>query len=68
MKVPRNQFIDGDLSNRTSLIHRLKTNNSEDNHEAHIIKLSPYYMYSESDFSKHLKNKGGLNILSDSLV
>ena len=41
--VPRNQFIDGDLSDRTSLIHLLDNNDSEDNNEAHIIKHSPYY-------------------------
>ena len=61
MMVPRNQFIDGDLSDRTSLIHLLDNNDSEDNNEAHIIKHSPYY--SESDFSKHLNSKGGLSIL-----
>ena len=62
MMVPRNQFIDGDLSDRTSLIHLLDNNDSEDNNEAHIIKHSPYY--SESDFSKQLNSKGGLSILS----
>ena len=60
--VPRNQFLDGDLSDRTSLIHLLDNNDSEDNNEAHIIKHSPYY--SESDFSKHINSKGGLSILS----
>ena len=62
MMVPRNQFIDGDLSDRTSLIHLLDNKYSEDNNQAHIIKHSPYY--SESDLSKHLNSKGGLNILS----
>ena len=62
MMVPRNQFLDGDLSDRTSLIHLLDNNDSEDNNEAHIIKHSPYY--SESDFSKHINSKGGLSILS----
>ena len=61
MMVPRNQFIDGDLSDRTLLIHLLDNNDSEDNNEAHIIKHSPYY--GESDFSKHLNSKGGLSIL-----
>ena len=48
--VPRNQFVDGDLSDRTSLIHLLDNNDSEDNNEAHKIKHSLYY--NESDFSK----------------
>ena len=38
MMVPRNQFLDGDLSDRTSLLHLLDNNDSEDNNEAHIIK------------------------------
>ena len=58
MMVPCNQFLNGDqLSDRTSLIHLLDNNDSEDNNEAHINKHSPYY--SESDFSKHLNSKGG---------
>ena len=65
MMVPRNQFLDGDLSDRTSLLHLLDNNDSEDNTEAHIIKHSPYY--SESDFSKHLNSKGGLSILSTNI-
>ena len=56
--VLRNQFVDGDLSDRTSLIHLLDNNDTEDNDEAHIIKHSPYY--SESEFSKLLNKKGGL--------
>ena len=62
MIVQRNQFIDGDLSDRTSLIHLLDNNDSEDNNEAHIVKHSPYY--SETDFSKLLQKKDGLSILS----
>ena len=58
MMVLRNQFVDGDLSDRTSLIHLLDNNDTEDNNEAHIIKHSPYY--SESEFSKLLNKKGGL--------
>ena len=50
MMVPRNQFLDGNLSDRTSLIHLLDNNDSEDNNEAHIIKHPPYY--SVSDFLK----------------
>ena len=60
--VQRNQFIDGDLSDRTSLIHLLDNNDSEDDNEAHIVKHSPYY--NEIDFSKLLQKKGGLSILS----
>ena len=60
--VPRNQFIDGDLSDRTSLIHLLDNNDSEDDNEAHIVKHSPYY--NETDFSKLLQKKAGLSILS----
>ena len=59
MMVLRNHFVDGDLSDRTSLIHLLDNNDTEDNNEAHIIKHSPYY--SESEFSK-LLNKKGVNI------
>ena len=51
MMVPRNQFLDGDLSDRTSLIHLLDNNDSEDNNEAHIIKHSPY---EHSITQKHL--------------
>ena len=58
MMVLRNQFVDGDLSDRTSLIHLLDNNDTEDNNEAHIIKHSPYY--SESEFSKFLNKKGGI--------
>ena len=60
--VQRNQFIDGDLTDRTTLIHLLDNNDSEDNNEAHIVKHSPYY--SETDFSKLLPKKDGLSILS----
>ena len=60
--VQRNQFIDGDLSDRTSLINLLDNNDSEDDNEAHIVKHSPYY--NETDFSKLLQKKGGLSILS----
>ena len=59
--VQRKQVIDGDLSDRTSLIHLLDNNDSEDNNEAHIVKHSPYY--SETDFSKLLQKKDGLSIL-----
>ena len=62
MMVLRNQFVDGDLSDRTSLIHLLDNNDTEDNNEAHIIKHSPYY--NESEFSKLLNKIGGLSILS----
>ena len=58
----RNTFLDGDLSDRTSLIHLLDKNDSEDNNEAHVIKLSPYY--GETDFSKLLVHKAGFSILS----
>ena len=62
MMVLRNQFVDGDLSARTSLIHLLDNNDTEDNNEGHIIKHSPYY--NESEFSKLLNKNGGLSILS----
>ena len=58
----RNTFLDGDLSDRTSLIHLLDKNDSEDNNEAHVIKHSPYY--GEKDFSKLLVHKAGFSILS----
>ena len=58
-------FLDGDLSDRTSLIHLLDNNDSDDNNEAYIIKHSSYY--SESDFSKHISSKGGLSIISISI-
>ena len=38
----RNQFVDDILSNKTSLIHLLDSNDDEDNKEAHVIKHSPY--------------------------
>ena len=60
--VQRNQFIDGDLSDRKSLIHLLDNNDSEDNNEAHRVKHSPYY--NETDFSKLLQKKDGLSILN----
>ena len=41
MIVLRNQSVDGDLSNRTSLIHLLDNNDTKDNNEAHIIKHLP---------------------------
>ena len=53
--VQRNQFIDGNLSDRTSLIHLLDNNESEDDNEAHIAKHSLYY--NETDFSKLLQKK-----------
>ena len=62
MMVLRNQFIDGDLSDRTPLKHLLDNNDTEDNNEAQIIKHSPYY--SESEFSKLLSKKGDLSLLS----
>ena len=46
----RNQFLDGILSDKTSLIHLLDNNDAEDNSEAHVIKL--------------LVKKPGLSILS----
>ena len=55
-------ILDGDLSDRTSLIHLLDKNDSEDNNEAHVIKHSPYY--GETDFSKLLLYKAGFNIRS----
>ena len=58
----RNTFLDGDLSDRTSLIHLLDKNDSEDNNEAHVIKHSPYY--GETDFSKLLVHKAGFSIFS----
>ena len=51
----RNQFLDDDLSDRTSLIHLLDNNDSEKNSEAHVIKHSPYF--AEADFSKLLIRK-----------
>ena len=58
-------FLDGDLADRTSLIHLLDNNDSDDNNEAYIIKHSSYH--SESDFSKHISSKGGLSIISISI-
>ena len=58
----RNTFLDGDLSDRTLLIHLLDKNDSEDNNEAHVIKHSPYY--GETDFSKLLVHKAGFSILN----
>ena len=58
----RNQFLEDDLSDRTSLIHLLDNNDSEENSEAHVIKHSPYF--GEADFSKLLIRKSGLCILS----
>ena len=58
----RNQFVDGILSDKTSLIHLLDNNDAEDNSEAHVIKHSHYY--GETDFSKLLVKKPGLSILS----
>ena len=58
----RNTFLDGDLSDRTSLIHLLDKNDSEDNNEAHVIKHPPYY--GKTDFTKLLIHKAGFNILS----
>ena len=58
----RNTFLDGDLSDRTSLIHLLDKNDSEDNNEAHVIKHSPYY--GEADFTKLLIHMAGFSILS----
>ena len=55
MMVLRNQFVDGDLSDRTSLIHLWDNNDTEDNNEAHIIMHSSYY--SESELSKLLNKK-----------
>ena len=45
----RNQFVDDILTDKTSLIHLLDSNDDEDNKEAHIIKHSRYY--GETDFS-----------------
>ena len=58
----RNTFLDGDLSDRTSLIHLLDNNHSEGNNEAHVIKHSLYYR--ETDFSKLLVHKAGFSIFS----
>ena len=58
----RNQFVDGILSDKTSLIHLLDNNDAEDNSEAHVIKHSHYY--GETEFSKLLVRKPGLSILS----
>ena len=58
----RNQFVDDILSDKTSLIHLLDSNDDEDNKEAHIIKHSPYY--GETDFSNLLVEKPGFSILS----
>ena len=58
----RNQFVDGILSDKTSLIHLLDNNDAEDNSKAHVIKHSHYY--SETEFSKLLVRKPGLSLLS----
>ena len=58
----RNQFVDDILSDKTSLIHLLDSNDDEDNKEAHIIKHSPYY--GETDFSNLLVEKPGFSILN----
>ena len=58
----RNEFVDNVLSDKSSLIHLLDSNDAEDNKEAHILKHSPYY--GETDFSKLLVEKTGLSILS----
>ena len=58
----RNQFVDDILSDKTSLIHLLDSNDDEDNKEAHIIKHSPYY--GEIDFSNLLVENPGFSILS----
>ena len=58
----RNQFVDDILSNKTSLINLLDSNDDEDNKEAHIIKHSPYY--GETDFSNLLVEKPCFSILS----
>ena len=57
--VKRNQFIGGDLSDRTSR-HLLDNNDPEDDNEAHIVNHFPYY--NATDFPKLLQNKGGLSI------
>ena len=57
-----NTFLNGDLSDRTSLIHLLDKNDSEDNKEAHVIKHSSHN--SETDFSKLLVHMAGFTILS----
>ena len=62
MMVPRNQFLESDLSDRTSLIHLLDNNGSEDNNEAHIIKHSPYY--SESNCSNYINSESELSIVN----
>ena len=53
----RNEFVDNVLSDKSSLIHLLDSNDAEDNKEAHILKHSPYY--GETDFSKLLVEKTG---------
>ena len=58
----RNQFLDCDLSDRTSLIHLLNNNDSEENSEAHVINHAPYF--GKADFSKLLIRKSGLCIRS----
>ena len=59
--MARNQFVDDVLSDKTSLIHLLNSNDDEDNKEAHIIKHPPYY--GETDFSNLLVKKPGFSIL-----
>ena len=55
-----NEFVDNVLSDKSSLIHLLDSNDAEDNKEAHILKHSPYY--GETDFSKLLVEKTGLTL------
>ena len=56
------QFLDGVFSEATSLTHLLDANGEEHYNETQIIKHSAYY--GETEFSKLLNKKAGLNILS----
>ena len=40
----RNEFVDNVLSDKSSLIHLLDSNDAEDNKEAHILKAIPHIM------------------------
>ena len=55
-----NKFVIKVLSDKSSLIHLLDSNDAEDNKETHILKHSPYY--GETDFSKLLVEKTELSI------
>ena len=68
----RNTFLDGDLSDRTSLIHLLYKNDSEDNNEAHINNVTSFSITCillELFFAEYRKNKNSMiiNLVSNYL-